>query len=64
MAVRHVLLGELTIGVSLPETSIAIASYHSRTKADSQTRFRDPTLYRFMQKNFVLSEANIMAGRV
>ena len=27
-------------------------------------RFRDPTLYSFMQKNFIMSEYNIMAGRM
>ncbi|KAK1925158.1 hypothetical protein DB88DRAFT_488119 [Papiliotrema laurentii] len=30
----------------------------------SWTRFRDPKLYQFMQRNFILSEANIMAGRL
>jgi hypothetical protein len=29
-----------------------------------QQRFRDPTLYKWMSENFVLNEANVMAGRV
>lgn len=30
----------------------------------SWQRFRDPSLHNFLTKNFVLNEANIMAGRV
>lgn len=30
----------------------------------SWNRFKDPTLYLFMQKNLVLNESNIMAGRI
>ncbi|KAG7529012.1 hypothetical protein FFLO_05835 [Filobasidium floriforme] len=30
----------------------------------SWTRFRDPTLYRWMSQNFIVSEANLAAGRL
>lgn len=35
-----------------------------RASAHTQQRFRDPALYNWMFKNFILSEMNMKAGRL